>query len=163
MVLEHLPDLAEEDTCLRLAIGLLGLVLPLLSSAEEDLTLGKGETQQSGEARDAGASPKLFTPAGFRDKVQVDDSGDEVSAGVSLLHDSAGKTTSLDREVFKGRGRGQSPDTSHTDTEKTSNGEELMEGLDEAAAEGERGNKEEVGDQWPLPTKSIRNKTKGNL
>lgn len=162
MVLEHLPDLVEEDACLRLAIGSLGLILPLLSSAEEDLTLRKGEAQQSGEARNSGASPELFTPAGPRDEVQINDSGDEVSTGVSLLHNSAGKATSLDREVLKGRGRGQSPDTSHTDTEKTSDGEELVEGLDEAAAKGERRNKEEVGDQWPLPTKPIRNKTKGN-
>ena len=105
MVLEHPPDLVEEDARLRLG-GFLSLRLLLLSSAEEDLAFGKGEPQYGSKTRDAGAGPELHAPTGFWDEIQVDDSGDEVSARVSLLHNSASKTPSLDGEVFEGRRRG---------------------------------------------------------
>jgi len=98
-----------------------------------------------------------------RDKVQVDDSGDEVSASVSLLHESASETTRLNREVFEGRGGGQAPDTSHADPEKTPDDEELSEGLNEAATKGKNRDDEEVDDQWPLSAKSVGDETKDDL
>ena len=127
------------------------------------MAFGKGEPQYGSKARDAGTSPELRAPTGFGNEVEVNDSGDEVSTGVSLLHNSASKTASLDRKVFKGRGRSQTPDTSHTNAEKSSNGEELVKGLNEATAQGERRDEEEIGDQRPLSTKPIRNEAEDNL
>ena len=103
MFLEHLPDLVEKYACLRPA-GLLDLnLLQLLSGADKDFTLRKEKSQKGGKSGDTGTSPKLFTPAGARNKVQIHDGGDEVPASVALLHDTAGKTTSLDGEVFESR------------------------------------------------------------
>ena len=127
------------------------------------MTLGKGESEYGSKARDTGAGPELIAPGGLRDEVQVDDSSNEISAGISLLHDPATKTTSLYGEVLKRRSGGQTPNTSHTDTEKTTDGEKLVEGLNEAATKGERRDEEEIGNQWPFSTKPIRDETKYNL
>jgi len=105
MVLEHLPDLMEEDACLGLG-GLLGIVLPLFSSTDEDTALGKESPQHGGKSGDSSSSPEQRTPGGMRNKVQVYDSGDEVSDSVSLLHNSASETASLDGEVFESGCRG---------------------------------------------------------
>lgn len=106
----------------------------------------KAEPQYGGKSRDAGTSPELVTPGGFWDEVEVDDSGDEVSAGVSLLHNPASKTAGLDRKVFEGGSGGQTPDTSHANTEKSSDCEELVIGFNEAATQGERADEEEISD-----------------
>ena len=162
MVLEHLLDFVEEDARLGLS-GLFGVFHPLLSSAEEDFALGKKGSQQAGEGGDAGAGPEQCAPGGVGNEVQVDHGGDEIADSISLLHDTAGKTTSLDREVLEGGGGGQAPDASHTDTEETSDSEELMEGLNVTGTEGEDGNYEKVADQRPLPAKSIGEETEGDL
>jgi hypothetical protein len=142
---------------------LIELNLLLSSSAEEDFALGKKSSRHGGKGRDTGSSPEQCAPGGVWDKVQVDDSGNEVSDSVSLLEDTASKTTSLDRDVFEGGGGGQTPDTSHADTEETSYGEELLERLNEAGAEGEDGDEEEIGDQRPLSAKSVREETEDDL
>ena len=131
--------------------------------ADEDFALGKENSQDGGKGRNTRTGPEQRTPTGVRNEVQVDDGGDEVSDSVSLLHNTAGETTSLDREILEGGRRGQTPDPSHADTEKTSDGEELMECLNEAGAEGEDRDDKEIGDQRPFPAKSIRDETKGDL
>ena len=127
------------------------------------MALGKGDSQQGSEAGDPGTCPELFTPTGVRDEVQIDNGGDEVSSSVSLLEDSTSKTTSFDGKVFESSSGSQPPDTSHADTEKTSDGKEFVEGLSEAASEGERGDEEKVGNQGPLSSVSIGNETKDDL
>ena len=117
-----------------------------MPSADEDFALGKENSQHGGKGRNTRPGPEQRTPAGVRNEVQVDDGGDEVSDSVSLLHNTASETTSLDREVLKGGRGGQTPDPSHADTEKTSDGEELMESLDEARAKGENGDDKEIAD-----------------
>ena len=62
------------------------------------------------------------------------------------MQDTAGETTSFDGKILEGGGGGETPNTAHTDTEETSKGEELIESLDEAGAEGEDGDQEEVTD-----------------
>ena len=73
----------------------------------------------------------------MRDEIEVDDGSDDVSNCIPLLQNTASETTSFYRNIFEGRRGGQTPDTPHTDTEKASDGEELVKGLDEAGAEGE--------------------------
>jgi hypothetical protein len=162
MVLEHLFDFVEEDAGLGLS-GLDGVVPLLLPGTKEDLAFWKKSAQDGGESGDTGCSPEECTPSGVGNEVEVDYGGDEVTDSVSLLHEAAGKTTSLDGEVLEGGGGSQTPDTSHADTEETSDGEELLEGLNEARAEGEDSDDEEVGDQGPLATISIRDETKDDL
>ena len=117
-----------------------------MPSADEDFALGKENSQDGGKGRNTRTGPEQRTPTGVRNEVQVDDGGDEVSDSVSLLHNTAGETTSLDREVLKGSRGGQPPYTSHADTEKTSDGEELMEGLNKTRAKGENGDDKEIAD-----------------
>ena len=97
------------------------------------------------------------------DKVQVDDSGNEGSSGISLLDDTTTNTTGFNGDAFEGGGSSQTPDTPHADTEETSRGEKLWEGLNETRAEGEDGDDEEIGDQWPLSPKSVGNEPKDYL
>ena len=158
VVLEHLFDFMEEDASLGPG-GVDGVVPLLLSSTDEDVAFGKKSAQESGKGRDAGSSPEESTPSGFGNEVEVDDGGDEVTYGVTLLHDAAGKATSLYGEVLEGGCGSEAPDTSHADAEETSDGEELLEGLDEAGAEGEDGDEEEIADQGPLAAISIRDET----
>ena len=107
MVLEHLTDLVEEDAGLGLcALIILRFCLPLPSSAEEDLTLGKKRSQRGSEGRDTGRGPEQRAPGRVREEVQVDNGGDEVSDGVSLLDNAASDTTDLDGDVLKSSGGG---------------------------------------------------------
>lgn len=138
VVLEHLLDLVKEDFGLGLS-RLFDIVLPLHPGAEEDLTLWKKGTENTGKSGDTGTGPEEGAPGGLGNEIQVDDGSDKVTARVTLLQDTAGNTTSFDGEVLEGGGGGETPDTTHTDTEETSKGEELREGLDEAGAEGEDG------------------------
>jgi len=100
MVLEHLADFVEEDAGLGLG-GLLGGILPLLVSTEKDFALGKKGAQHASKCRDAGPSKKERTPRCVGNEVEVNDSGDEVTNSISLLHDTAGETASLDRKVLE--------------------------------------------------------------
>ena len=162
VVLEHLLDFVEEDAGLGLG-GLDGVIAALLFSTEEDLAFGKKSTQEGGKGRDTGGSPEECAPRGFGNEVEVYDGGDEVADSVTLLHDAAGKTTSLDREVLEGGGGSHTPDTAHADTEETPDGEELLEGLNETRTEGKDGDEEEIADQGPLAAISIRDETKDDL
>ena len=162
MVLEHLFDLVEEDAGLGLG-GLDGVLPLLLASTEEDVAFGKKGAQDGSKSRDTGSSPEECAPRGFGNEVEVYDGGDEVTDGVTLLHDAAGKTTSLDREVLEGGCGSETPDTAHTDTEETSDGEELLVGLNETRAEREDGDEEEIADQGPLAAISIRDETEDDL
>ena len=143
MMLEHLFDFVEEDAGLGLG-GIDGVSPLLLSSTDEDLAFWKESAQEGGKSGDTGSSPEESAPSGVGNEVEVDDCGDEVADSVSLLHDTAGKTTSLDGEVLEGGGGSETPDASHADTEETSDGEELLEGLNETRAEGEDGDEEEI-------------------
>jgi len=80
-----------------------------------------------------------------------------------MMDNTASNATNLDGDIFGGSGGGQAPDTSHTDTEETSNGEELLEGLNEARTKRKGGNDEEINDQRPLSTKSVRDETENDL
>jgi len=133
--------------------------LPLLLSAEEDFALGQESSNESGESGNTRASPEESAPAGLGDEIQVDESGDEVTGGVSLLHYTAGDTTSLDRKVLEGTGGGKTPDTSHADAEETTESKELGKGVDETGTEGEDGDEEEVADQRPFSTVTIGEET----
>ena len=103
MALEHLPNLAEEDLCLRLD-GSLEFNFFLSSSAEEDFALWKRSSKGGSESRETEGDPEQRTPGCARDEVQVDYSGNDVPDGISLLENTAGKTTSLYREVLEGSG-----------------------------------------------------------
>lgn len=80
-----------------------------------------------------------------------------------MMYNTASNTTDLDGDIFEGSGGGQAPDTSHTDTEETSNREELLEGLSEARTKREGRNDEEINNQRPLSTKSVRDETEDDL
>ena len=70
MILEHLPDLMEEDARLRPA-GLLGIGFSLLvsSSTKENFALWKETPQHCSTSRDAGTSPELVAPGGVSNEV----------------------------------------------------------------------------------------------
>ena len=138
MVLEHLLDLVKEYSGLGLS-GLFGIVLLLGLSAEEDLTLWKKSTEDTSESGDTSTGPEDRTPSGLWDEIQVDEGSDEITAGITLLQDTAGKTAHLDRKILEGCGGSETPNTTHTNTKETSKGEELIESLDETGAEGEDG------------------------
>jgi len=53
----------------------------------------------------------------MRNKAKVDHSCDEISGGVSLLEDAGRKATRFDGEILECRGRGETPDATHGDTE----------------------------------------------
>ena len=57
MVLEHLPNLMEEDACSRLG-RFLNFGFLLSSSAEEDFALGEKCSKHSCEGRDTGGGPE---------------------------------------------------------------------------------------------------------
>ena len=135
----------------------------LLLSTEEDFTLWEKSSNETGESGNTRASPEERAPSGVGDEVQVDEGGDEVADSVSLLHHTAGNTTGLDGKVLEGSGGGETPDTSHADTEETSESKELGEGLDETGAEGEDRDKEEVSDQRPFSAVAIGEETKDDL
>ena len=99
-------------------------------------------SNETGEGGNTCASPEERAPGGLGDEVQVDESGDEVTDGVSLLHYTAGETMSLDRKVLEGSGGGETPDTPHANAEETTDGDE-----------------EEVADQWPFSTVTIGEET----
>jgi len=105
MILEHLADLVEEDLCSRLG-RFIGLGELLSSSTEKDFAFGEESSHHGGKSRDAGSSPEQGTPGGVRDKVEINNSGDEIADSVTLLDNATGKTTSLGRDVFEGGGRG---------------------------------------------------------
>ena len=105
MVLEHLLDLVEEDAGLGLC-GLLGVVLLLLLGTKEDFALRKKGSQGTGESGNAGAGPEEGAPTGVGDEIKVYDGSDEVADGITLLHDTTGKTATLDGEVLEGGGGG---------------------------------------------------------
>lgn len=135
----------------------------LLLGTEEDFALGQKSTNETGEGGNTCASPEERAPGGLGDEVQVDESGDEVTDGVSLLHYTAGETTSLDRKVLEGSGGGETPDTPHADAEETTESKELGECLDETGTEGEDGDEEEVADQRPFSTVTIGEETEDDL
>ena len=103
MVLEHLLDFVEEDGGLGPS-GLGGIILLLLPSTDEDFAFGKKSAQESSESRDTSSSPEKCTPCGFRHEVEVNEGGNEVTDSITLLHDTASKAASLDREVLEGGG-----------------------------------------------------------
>lgn len=105
MVLEHLLNLVEEDArpCLTWPIG---FSLLLSSSTEEDFALGKKSSKHGGKSRDTGSGPEQCTPGCVWNEVEVDDGGNEVSNGVSLLNDATSDTTSLDGDILEGGGGG---------------------------------------------------------
>ena len=105
MLLEHLLDLVQEDSGFGTG-GLSGVVPPFFSSTDEDLAFGEKSAQDGAEGGDAGGGPEESTPGGVGNEVEVDDGGNEVTDGVTLLEDTAGKTTSLDGKVLKGGGGG---------------------------------------------------------
>jgi hypothetical protein len=90
-----------------------------------------------------------------RDNEQVQDSRYEVADGISLLQYTRSKPTCFDGEILERCGRGQAPNTSHGNTEEGPHGKELMEGLDEASTQLNRGAKEEICYKWPLPAIAI--------
>ena len=105
VLLEHLLDLVQEDFCLGSG-GLVGVVPPFFSSADKDLAFGEKSAQDGGKGRDAGSGPEESTPGGVGNEVEVDDGGDEVADGITLLEDAASKPTSLDGKVLEGGGGG---------------------------------------------------------
>jgi hypothetical protein len=98
MVLEHLPDFVEDR-----GAPLIGQVcwVQLVSLVEHGGRL-RSKRRARNTAAEAG-TPKTVRNIACQMKEQVDDSGDEVFDGVSLLHGT--KTTSLDEEAFGGGGR----------------------------------------------------------
>ena len=105
VLLEHLFDLVQEDLGLGPG-GLFGIVPPFFSSADEDLAFGEKSAQDGAEGGDASSGPEESTPGGFGNEIEVDDGGDEVADGVTLLEDTASKPTSLDWKVLEGGGGG---------------------------------------------------------
>ena len=163
VLLEHLAGLVQEDP---------GLVLPLRAASgslglgtKEDLALREERAEDTREGRDAGGAPEEGTPGllGLGDKVEVDDGGDEVADGVALLEDARRETTRLDGQVFESGGGGQAPDTTHGDTKEGADGEELLEGLDEARAELGDADEEEVDDERPFAAVAIGDDTENDL
>jgi len=98
VVFQHLLGLAKEDLCL-LARGSALLLLELLG-LEEDLGFRDESTDESGEGRNACTKVEEAAPAVMGDDGEVDDGGDEVATGVTLLENATGETTKFNREVF---------------------------------------------------------------
>lgn len=67
------------------------------------MTLWKstGDTSESGETS---TGPEEGTPGGLWGEAQVDDGRNEAAAGITLLQDTTGKTTSLDGKILEGCG-----------------------------------------------------------
>lgn len=101
--------------------------------------------------------------AGVRDNIQIQDSRYEVANSVSLLQYTRCKPTCFYGKIFERGGRGQAPNTSHGNAEEGPHNKELVEGLDEASAQLNRGAKEEICYKWPLPAITIRQDAKEDL
>ena len=161
--LEHLARLVEED---------LGLVRRGVAArerlglrAKEHLALREEHAQDGGEGRDASCAPEERTPCLSRlgNEVEIDDCGDEIADGVALLEDARRETTGFDGQVFERRGRSKAPDTTHGYAEERADSEELLECLDEAGTQLDEGDDEEVGDEGPFATVTVRDDTEDDL
>ena len=163
MLLKHLTGLVQED--LGLVRGGVAAGEGLSSSTNEELTLWEEGADDSREGRDTSGAPEERAPANrdLWDEVEVDDGGDEVANGITLLENTGRETARLYRQVFK-RGRGgQTPDTAHSDTEERTNGKELLEGLDETRAKLDGGDDDEVEDEGPFTPVAIGDDAKDDL
>lgn len=72
------------------------------------------------------------------------------------LNEPAEESASARRHVLQTSCGGQSPDASHGDTEKRTDGEESREGLYEARSERENGADEQIGDDCDVIERSAQ-------
>ena len=160
MSLQHLPCLVHED--LRLVRRRLALRPLDLLRAQEDGALGEKRADGGSEERDAGRRPEEGAPArgNVRDEAEVDASGEQITDSVTLLQDTRPKPTRLDGKVLEGGGCCQTPNATHADTEEGPDAEEGLVGVDEAGAQLEHGDDDEVDDERPLATETVRDDTK---
>lgn len=86
--------------------------LGLLTREKELARLGEESTEDRSGEGEAGADKVEAAPGvlGVRDDGEVDDCGEEVAGGVTLLEDTREETSSLGRDVLEGpdRSRGVS-------------------------------------------------------
>lgn len=87
--------------------------------------------------------------AADREKTRVADS-------VALLHNTRHETTRTNGDVLERCCSRATPDPSHGDAEERADGKELLERLHKGSSELEDGDDEQVDDEDPFPTVSIR-------
>lgn len=97
------------------------------------------------------------------DDGEIDHRRKEVAKCVTLLDDTGAETAQLDGEVLERGGGGETPDTSHRDTEQGTDGEELGVRLHEARCDLDRAAEEQVNHKWPFATKAVRERSKDDL
>lgn len=161
--LEHLASLMEENLGLVLR-GFAALALGSLST-KEDFALWQKQSYKRREGREASGSPEERAPClrGVGDEREVDDGCEEVADGIALLENAGSESTDLDGQVLKRGGGGKAPDSTHGDTKEGTDAEECREGSDEAGAEFEDSDEEEVCDEWPFAAETVRDDAKDDL
>ena len=122
-------------------------------------------TDKGSEQAESGAKVEEDAPVAtvLWDEGEVDDGGEEVADGVSLLEDAGREAAYFDRQVFERGGGGEAPYAAHADAEEGADGEELLECLDEAGTQLDEGDDEEVGDEGPFATVTVRDDTEDDL
>jgi len=80
-----------------------------------------------------------------------------------LLKNTRSQTTGFNWEILKSSGCGQTPDTTHSDTEEGANGEELREGTDKTNPEFKQGDDNKVEYERPFSAVSVGENAEYNL
>jgi hypothetical protein len=77
-----------------------------------------------------------------------------------LLQDAAHETTGIDRTIFKSHRHGVPVNSSHEETEQTSDGKEFLEGITVYRSHLQEAKNDHIDDHWPFTSESVSKKTK---
>lgn len=159
---EHVAQFSDEVLrCL-----LTGNILrPGLFPSDNKL-FGFGETSpdNSGEQRETSTEEIDCSPvilASLNDS-QINDSGEKVATGVTLLENTTAQASSNRRHILKTSGRSTSPDAAHSNTKQTPDGQELLVRVDETRSKLEYHDQKAIKNQGPLSSITVGTETNDN-